>query len=172
VGDLWHRHFADSAQLLALTSAGPVRWLDLGSGAGFPGLVVAMLLAERAGSRLVLIESDARKCAFLREVVRQTGLATLLPVDILTERIETAANTTSVGAVDVISARAVAPLDRLLGWCQPYFGAETVALLPKGRDFAFELDVARQTWAFEAALVRSQTLDDGRIVVVRALQRV
>jgi 16S rRNA (guanine527-N7)-methyltransferase len=171
--DLWHRHFADSAQLLAFgPTTGPVSWLDLGSGAGFPGLVVGIMLAERPGSRLVLIESDSRKCAFLREVVRQTGLAALVPVDILAERIETAANTTRVGAVDVISARAVAPLDRLLGWCQPFFGSRTVALLPKGRDFDAELHAARQNWEFEVVLKSSQTLVDGRILVVQALKQV
>jgi 16S rRNA (guanine527-N7)-methyltransferase len=171
--DLWHRHFADSAQLLALGPAtGPVRWLDLGSGAGFPGLVIGVMLAERPGSRLVLIESDSRKCAFLREVVRQTGLAALVPVDILAERIETDANTTRVGAVDVISARALAPLERLLGWCQPFFGPQTMAVLPKGRDFDLELQAARQNWQFELMLKPSQTLVDGRILVVQALQRV
>ena len=83
VDDVWHRHFADSAQLLALAPKGPLRWLDLGSGGGFPGLVVGLMLAERDGCRLTLVESDSRKCAFLREAVRQTGLATVLAVDIL-----------------------------------------------------------------------------------------
>jgi 16S rRNA (guanine527-N7)-methyltransferase len=170
VDDVWHRHFADSAQLLALAPARAVRWLDLGSGAGFPGLVVGMLLAERGGCRLTLLESDARKCAFLREVVRQTGLGPLVTVDILADRIETAANTTKVGIVDVISARALAPLDRLLGWCQPFFGPSTLALLSKGRDVEAELLAARRLWAFEADLTVSRTLADGRIVAVRALR--
>ncbi len=170
VEDVWHRHFADSAQLLVLAPAGAVRWLDLGSGAGFPGLVVGMLLAERGGCRLTLLESDARKCAFLREVVRQTGLGPLVTVDILADRIETAANTTKVGIVDVISARALAPLDRLLGWCQPFFGPSTLALLSKGRDVEAELLAARRLWAFEADLTVSRTLADGRIVAVRALR--
>jgi 16S rRNA (guanine527-N7)-methyltransferase len=171
--DLWHRHIADSAQLLSRVPAvGPLHWLDLGAGAGFPGLVVGLMLAERAGSRLVLIESDQRKCAFLREVVRQTALATVVSVDILAERIETGANTTKTGPVDVISARALAPLDRLLGWCQPFFGPQTVAVLPKGRDFDAELEAARRFWRFEVAVQPSETLVDGRILVVRALQRV
>jgi 16S rRNA (guanine527-N7)-methyltransferase len=170
VDDVWHRHFADSAQLMPLAPVGAVRWLDLGTGAGFPGLVVGILLAERGGSRLTLVESDARKCAFLREVVRQTGLGPLVAVDILADRIETAANTTKVGIVDVISARALAPLDRLLGWCLPFFGPTTVALLPKGRDVEAELASARRMWAFEADLVVSQTMADGRIVAVRDLR--
>jgi 16S rRNA (guanine527-N7)-methyltransferase len=173
--DVWHRHFADSAQLMTLAPAGPLSWLDLGSGGGFPGLVVGLMLAERGGCRLTLVESDSRKCAFLREVLRQTGLSASfgasLVVDILTERIETAANTTKVGAVDVISARALAPLERLLGWCQPYFGPKTVALLPKGRDFEVEITTARRIWAFDVDLATSQVQAEGRILVVQALRR-
>ena len=92
-------------------------------------------------------------------------------LDIVTERIELAANMTKVGAVDVISARAVAPLDRLLDWCEPFFGLETVALLPKGRDYNVELEAARKFWLFEAELVQSRTQADGRIVVVQKLMR-
>lgn len=171
IDDLWHRHMADSAQLVPLAPLGPLHWLDLGSGGGFPGLVVGLLLAERGGCRLTLFESDARKCAFLREVVRQTGLGALVAVDIVTGRIETVANTTKVGIVEVISARALAPLDRLLGWCRPYFGPSTVALLSKGRDFQTELEAARAVWSFETTLSPSLTQNDGRIVGVRALRR-
>ena len=171
VGDVWHRHFADSAQLLALAPAGAQRWLDLGSGGGFPGLVVALMLAERPGSKVTLIESDGRKCAFLREVARQTGLEALLRVDILTSRIEMAANTVRVGVVDVVSARALAPLDRLLGWCQPYFSAGTVGLLPKGREVEAELAAARVCWRMQHELIASRTQPEGRIIVVKALTR-
>ena len=168
VSDVWHRHFADSAQLLALApEQRPLRWLDLGSGGGFPGLVIGILLAEQPGSQVTLIESDSRKCVFMREVVRQTGLATFVTVDI----VELGANTTRVGGVDVISARALAPMERLLGWCQPYFGPDTVALLSKGRDCEAELAEARRTWRFQADLVVSRTQDDGRIVVLRALEQ-
>ena len=172
VSEVWHRHFADSAQLLALAPAGSLTWLDLGSGAGFPGLVIGCLLADRPGSRVILIESDVRKCAFLGEVVRQTGLAALVAVDIVAERIESGANTSKVGAVDVISARALAPMQRLLGWCQPFFGPETVALLPKGRDAVAEIETARLSWRFDAVLAPSQTSDDGHVVVVRELMPV
>ena len=88
LSDIWHRHFADSAQLLALAPPGAERWLDLGSGAGFPGLVLAILLAERGHGRVTLIESDTRKAAFLGEVARRVGVA----VDILGTRIEKSAN--------------------------------------------------------------------------------
>jgi 16S rRNA (guanine527-N7)-methyltransferase len=169
--DVWHRHFADSAQLMDQVPAGALRWLDLGSGGGFPGLVIGCLLAERPGSRLTLIESDARKCAFLREVVRQTALASVVAVDIVTERIETSANTSKVGVVDVISARALAPMERLLGWCDPFFGSDPLALLLKGRDVEAEIAAARNAWQFDSELVGSRTSSDGRIVKLRNLRR-
>jgi 16S rRNA (guanine527-N7)-methyltransferase len=169
--DVWHRHFADSAQLMDLVPAGSLRWLDLGSGGGFPGLVIGCLLAERPGSRLILIESDARKCAFLREVVRQTALASVVAVDIVTQRIETAANTTKVGVVDVISARALAPMERLLGWCDPFFGSDTLALLLKGREVEVEIATARNLWQFDSDLITSRTSTDGRIVKLSKLRR-
>lgn len=169
LGDVWHRHFADSAQLLTLAPVGGLTWLDLGSGGGFPGLVIGCMLAERPGSRLTMIESDNRKCAFLRNVVRQSGLGPLLAVDIITDRIENVANTTRVGRVDVISARALAPLDRLLGWCRPFLSGESVALLPKGKGVEDELLAARKSWTYDAELVPSMTSEDGQIVVIRHL---
>ncbi len=172
VGDAWHRHFADSAQLLDLAPSGPLNWIDLGSGGGFPGLVIGCMLAERPHSRLTLIESDAKKSAFLREVVRQTGLAQHVAVDIVTDRIENSANTTRVGNVDVISARALAPLDRLFTWCEPYFSAGTYALLPKGRDVQSEIDAARRGWRFDMDVTASLTSDAGGILKVRALSRI
>ena len=171
LSDVWHRHFADSAQLLPLAPPGPLHWLDLGSGGGFPGLVVGCMLAERGGCRLTLVESDVRKSAFLREVVRQIGLAAFLAVDIVTDRIENTANTTRVGAVDVISARALAPLDRLFSLILPYFGADTMALLPKGGDAESEKRVAEASWVFDSTLVFSQTSDAGRVVCVRNLRQ-
>ena len=171
IADVWHQHFGDSAQLLKLAPAGPLRWLDLGSGGGFPGLVIGCLLAERSGSRLTMIESDARKCAFLREAVRQMAFGSSVTVDIVTDRIENVANTSRVGQVEIISARALAPLGRLLGWCEPFFGAETKALLPKGRDVNAEIVDARNTWKFEFDCIESATSAEGRIVAVRKLIR-
>lgn len=163
---IWHRHFADSAQLYALAPGDAKRWLDLGSGAGFPGLVLGIMLAGREGARLTLVESDTRKAAFLREVARRTGA----PVDIQPERIEKVATQSKLGVVDVITARALAPLPRLLELCAPAFSANTVGLFPKGRDAESELDVAQERWAFESSLHPSLTDAGGRIVVIRALQ--
>jgi 16S rRNA (guanine527-N7)-methyltransferase len=193
---IWHRHFADSAQLLLLAPTASC-WVDLGSGAGFPGMVVAILLADRGitptpdpsprrvedapsarwggeppargAPRITLIESNARKCAFLREVVRQTGIGARVSVDILSTRIETAATQASLPAPDVVSARALAPLDKLLGLAAPLFTPVTVGLFLKGRDAAAELEAAKKAWNFNAELVPSRTDRDGRIIVVRNL---
>jgi 16S rRNA (guanine527-N7)-methyltransferase len=163
---VWSRHFADSAQLLALAPAEARRWLDLGSGAGFPGLVLALMLAGREGAKVTLLESDTRKAAFLAEVARRTGA----PVDIRPERIEKTATQSKLGAVDVITARALAPLPRLLELAAPAFGPHTLGVFPKGREAEAEVSAARERWSFEAALEPSLTDAGGRIVLVRALE--
>lgn len=166
----WHRHMADSAQLLALAPGDALAWVDLGSGGGFPGLVLGIMLGERPGARMTLVESDSRKAAFLREVARTVSA----PVDIVCGRIENAATQFSLASVDVVTARALAPLPRLLGLCRPLFGPTTIALLLKGRDAEVELAEAHaewsSTWPFAAELVPSRTDKEGRIVVVRALE--
>jgi 16S rRNA (guanine527-N7)-methyltransferase len=163
---IWSRHFGDSAQLLRLAPPGAKRWLDLGSGAGFPGLVLGIMLAERDGAKVTLVESDTRKAAFLSEVARRTGAV----VDIQPERIEKIATQTKLGAVDVITARALAPLPRLLDLAAPAFSAHTVGLFLKGRDAEAEVDAARARWTFESTLQPSLSDAGGRIVLVRALQ--
>jgi 16S rRNA (guanine527-N7)-methyltransferase len=162
---VWHRHFADSAQIVRLAPAGARSWVDLGSGAGFPGLVVAILLAE-TGARVTLIESDSRKCAFLREVARKTGIT----VDILSTRIEQAATQAKVEPPEVVSARALAPLDRLLGLAAPLFTPSTVGVFLKGRDAALEVETAAKAWTFAVEMVPSITETTGRVVVIRDLQ--
>jgi 16S rRNA (guanine527-N7)-methyltransferase len=163
--DIWHRHFADSAQLLAHAPAGAKHWLDLGSGAGFPGLVLAILMAERRGSQMTLIESDTRKGAYLAEVARRTGVA----VDIQGTRIEKSATQAKVGPVDVVTARALAPLPRLLDLSAPFFSGPTVGLFLKGREAEAEVQAAEKLWEFEADLRQSRTDASGRVVVIRAL---
>jgi 16S rRNA (guanine527-N7)-methyltransferase len=163
---VWSRHFADSAQLLALAPPDAKRWLDLGSGAGFPGLVLAIMLAGRDGAKVTLIESDTRKAAFLGEVARRTGA----PVDIRPERIEKAATQAKLGPVDVITARALAPLPRLLELVAPAFSDRTTGLFLKGREAEAEIDAAKERWDFASELHPSLTDSSGRIVVIRALQ--
>jgi 16S rRNA (guanine527-N7)-methyltransferase len=165
---VWQRHFADSAQLLGFAPARrPLHWLDLGPGAGFPGLVIAILLAERVGHRVTLIESDARKAAFLGAVVRETGLGAAVAVDIVVDRIESPANQTRVGPVDVVSARALAPLSKLLPMAAPFFGPETVGLFAKGRAAAAELTAAELAPGFVCTLVPSRTERAAKLVIVR-----
>ena len=174
LGDIWHRHFADSAQLLTLAPPGAKRWLDLGSGAGFPGLVLAILLAERGIGPVTLIESDTRKAAFLAEVARRTGV----PVDIRGTRIEKTATQANVAsretddaaAWDVVTARALAPLPRLLELVAPFFANATIGLFLKGREAEVEVEAAQQSWDFAFDLHPSLTDDSGRIIVIRELK--
>jgi len=159
--DVWHRHFADSAQLLTL--AGQAKsWLDLGSGAGFPGLVIAILGAS-SGTNVTLVESSSRKCAFLAEVARETGVA----VEIRNERIESLALAATVACFDVVTARGLAPLDKLLRLSAPFFGPHTVGLFLKGKRAESEIETAKRAWTFHVKLVRSCTDRHARIIEVR-----
>jgi 16S rRNA (guanine527-N7)-methyltransferase len=160
--DVWHRHIADSAQLLALAPKSR-NWLDIGSGAGFPGLVIAIMAHGSAGLRVTLIESDRRKCAFLAEVARHTGIS----VEIHTARIEQIATQRMLGAVDVVSARALAPLVRLIPLSLPFFGDATLGLFPKGRDAESEVTQARAAWDFDVEMTPSLTDAAARIVAIR-----
>ena len=164
--DIWHRHFADSAQLWPLAPQGARTWLDLGSGAGFPGLVLAILASETAASRHILVESDSRKAAFLREVARETGAA----VDILCMRIENPETHAKVGVADCVTARALAPLSRLVEIAAPFFGSSTQGLFLKGRDVAAEIESAAQDWQFAFELIPSVTEEGGRVVLLNALK--
>ena len=164
---VWERHFADfGSRLLALAPADALSWVDLGAGAGFPGLVLGIMLAERPGAKITLIESDQRKAAFLGEVTRKTGA----PVDILCKRIETAATQAKLGAFDVVTARALAPLPRLLSLARPYFSSATSGVFPEGREAGAEIEAAREEFEFDVAPKPSLTDAHGRILVVTALQ--
>ena len=156
LADLWTRHIADSLQLADLSEG--ESWADVGSGAGFPGLVIALARPER---RVTLIESDGRKCAFLRQVVRLTSAH----VEICNARAEAVFETL---APDVVTARAVAPLGRLLDLCSSPLMAGATGLFPKGRNWAAELTEARESWRFAADVVPSRTDVEGRILRIRA----
>ena len=141
-------------------------WLDLGSGGGFPGLVLAIMLAERdPEARVTLVESDSRKAAFLREVARKTGVV----VEIRVERSEITATQAKSRIWDVITARALAPLPKLLGLALPFFSPRTVALFPKGREAEVEVEEAKKRFDFDSQLVASLTDTEARIVIVRNL---
>jgi len=165
LGDIWHRHIADSAQIFPLGQGANV-WADLGTGAGFPGLVIAILGRDRPGFKMHLIESSNRKCSFLREVARCTGA----PVDIHCMRIEDLATQRTVKGVELVTARALAPLASLLGLARPLLRTTTRALFLKGRDAGKEVLAAQQVWRFQSDMTVSRTDPDGRIVSITHLQ--
>jgi 16S rRNA (guanine527-N7)-methyltransferase len=162
---LWFRHFADSAQLCALAPEARL-WLDLGSGAGFPGLVVAILQTGKPDFCMHLVESNRKKCAFLGEVVR----ATKAPVDIHAMRIEELAESAETLKPDVVSARALAPLPHLFELAGRFFGPETRGLFLKGREAEAEIAEARTRFDFGCRLHPSLTARDSHIVEVTGLR--
>lgn len=162
LGEIWSRHILDSLQLLDLAPPEVGVWLDLGSGGGFPGLVCAICAPDFGVTpRFEMIESDTRKCAFLREVARQTGTS----VTIHNARIEAV----SPIAADVVSARALAPLPRLLGWAERHLAAKGTCLLQKGASHGLELETARADWQMDVDVVPSVTATDAVILRIRNL---
>ena len=160
---VWTRHVADSAQLMRLAPDAKT-WIDLGSGAGFPGLVIACALAEQPGAVVHLVESNGKKCAFLREAVRQIGL----PAVVHCQRIEQFTSDFN-GPVDVVTARALAPLGRLLTLVAPLLKTQGVGLFPKGQDVGAELTEAAKCWNIDAVVKPSVTSPTSGILVVRKL---
>jgi 16S rRNA (guanine527-N7)-methyltransferase len=152
---------------VACPDANDIHWLDLGSGGGFPGLVVGIMGAGRGIGRLTLIDSDQRKCAFLREVARATGLKGRITVDIVTARIEDPANHSKVGTVDVVSARALSPLPKLIGQALPFFGPSTLGLFLKGQDAVAEVEAVPASSGVVCEREPSLTEAGASIVVVR-----
>jgi 16S rRNA (guanine527-N7)-methyltransferase len=165
VDHLWTRHIADSLQLIALAPHART-WVDLGSGAGFPGLVLACTLADTPGALVHLIESNAKKAAFLREAARITGVAAIIHHGRAEELIPAWR-----GAVDVVTARALAPLSILVELAAPMVKRGAKALFLKGQDVEAELTQATKCWNIVAAVLPSWTDRGGRIVEIRALER-
>ena len=160
---LWTRHIADSLQLVALAPEA-TRWADLGTGGGFPGLVIAIAIASRPGATVHLIESDTRKAAFLREAARITDA----PATVHNERVESAAE--RIGAVDVVTARALAPMAKQLSLAYPLLSAGVRGLFLKGQDVDSELTEAAKSWSIDTSIQPSLTDARGRIVVVNRAQ--
>ncbi|WP_375174058.1 16S rRNA (guanine(527)-N(7))-methyltransferase RsmG [Pseudooceanicola sp.] len=165
VDDAWTRHFEDSAQLLDLVPQPKGKWLDMGSGGGFPGLVVAILLQDSgAEADLHLMESDQRKSAFLRTVSRELGLKTTVK----TQRIESA----QPEAAQIISARALADLSTLLGFAKRHGTDQSIALFPKGRRWQEELSQAQEKWRFKHEARRSNTDPEAVILRIEEIEHV
>ncbi|MDB5470849.1 MAG: rsmG [Caulobacter sp.] len=158
----WSRHALDSAQLVKL-APDALRWADLGTGAGLPGLVLAILLKGRAGASVHLIESLAKRCRFLSEVVSELGL----PATVHNARAEDVKI-----EVEVVTARAVAALPKLLGFAEPCLKRGARGLFLKGQAAEAELAEARTAgWKLEASLIQSLSDPDGRIVDIRSAKR-
>jgi len=157
----WPRHAFDSAQLRLVMPAART-WVDIGAGAGFPGLVLAILLKGEAGAKVHLVESVAKKCRFLEAVVETFAL----PAEVHNERAEAL----SLKA-DVVTARAVAPLVRLLAFARPYMTRGAIGLFPKGRGAEAEIAEARLAWRFTCNAIPSLSDPDGRILNMEGLAR-
>lgn len=165
LAQLWTRHIADSLQLLALAPNAKI-WADLGSGGGFPGLVVAIALKEKPGAKVHLIESDQRKSAFLREAARTLDLPAMIHV----KRIEDVAE--PFPGLEIVSARALAPMPELLEIARPFLKDGAKGLFMKGANVDNELTDATKSWSIKSTIVPSKTDSEGRIVIVeQALRR-
>jgi len=159
--DVWRRHVLDSAQLVPLIPPEAKTIVDLGSGAGFPGMVIAIMLADRPGLTVHLVESTQKKCRFLEAVAAATGA----PAKVHWTRAE---QLTGLKA-DVITARAVAPLDRLFALAHPFFKPATVGLFLKGRSLNDELTGATKSWRLESTPIPSRSDPSGVVLRVTGL---
>jgi 16S rRNA (guanine527-N7)-methyltransferase len=163
--EVWSRHFLDSAQLLDLAPAATTHWVDLGAGGGFPGLVVAILAAEeRPELKFTLVESDRRKAAFLAHAAHTLGVG----AEVLGDRIE---SIPPLGA-DVVSARALAPLDQLLSHAAHHMKPGGVAIFPKGARHEEEIRQALEKWRFACEKHRSMTDPEAVVLTVGEIGRV
>ncbi|MCY4541653.1 MAG: 16S rRNA (guanine(527)-N(7))-methyltransferase RsmG [Rhodobacteraceae bacterium] len=164
IDDLWHRHILDSAQLFRFRPEGNLRWLDIGTGAGLPGIVLAVLAeCDRREHGIHLVEANARRVEFLRLVRRELDV----DVRILHGRSEMC----MPFQADIIAARAVADLTFLIDLALPHLAVRGCCIFPKGREFRNELRLARQKWRFSSQCHESVTSRDGRIVALRELSR-
>ncbi|MHA6686070.1 16S rRNA (guanine(527)-N(7))-methyltransferase RsmG [Mesorhizobium sp. A556] len=161
--DVWERHILDSAQLLRLAPTAN-RWVDLGSGGGFPGLILGFLLAERQGAVVHLIESNRKKASFLQTVTGQFNL----PARVHARRIEH--SYPLVIEPQIVTARALAPLPLLLGLAAPWLTGGAIALFHKGRDYRSEVEESTQRWSFDLIEHASMIDPQGAILEIRNLR--
>ena len=165
LAEVWTRHVADSAQVLDVAPIRSARWLDMGSGAGFPGIVIALITADTPNAvEMTLVESDKRKAAFLSTVSRETGV----PMIIQAARIEAVAPQNA----DTVSARALAPLVRLCSFAERHLAPHGAALFLKGGRYDAEIAEARRTWSFALDIRRSSTDPAGVVLIMKDLRRV
>jgi 16S rRNA (guanine527-N7)-methyltransferase len=162
--DLWTRHILDSAQLAPL-AAGALRWLDLGSGGGFPGLVMAFLLKERPGGQIDLVESNRKKAGFLQAAIGQFSLPARVHARRIDEEIK------GLALPEVVTARALAPLPVLLGLAFPWLSTGARGFLHKGRDYRQEVQESSLLWQYDLVEHRSRVDADSVILEISNLKR-
>jgi 16S rRNA (guanine527-N7)-methyltransferase len=158
---IWTRHIADSAQLLAFAPDARI-WVDMGSGAGFPGMVIAIQLADKTGACVHMIDSDQRKCSFLREAARATGAA----AEIHNVRIENAAPEIA-DPVDAVTARALAPLPRLIDFANIWLDSGAIGVFPKGKTAGAQVDNFSLYQNYSIEFPRSRTARESEIAIIR-----
>ncbi len=159
IPNLWERHFLDSLQLIKLIPNSTKRILDLGSGAGFPGLIISIA----GGKEVTLVESDMKKCIFMKEVIRLASAN----AQVINKRIEDC----DVQSVDMITSRALADLNTLLSMAFHFVSRETICLFPKGKNYAMELEQAKQEWSFDVVAHPSITDTSAVVLEITNLSR-
>ena len=163
VKDLWRRHIVDSAQIWRL-GRGAKKWLDIGTGGGFPGAVLAILLSEIADAEVHLVESNAKKAAFLSQVMGETGA----PATVHVCRIQELHG--ELGEIEVVTARAVAGLRHLLSMARPWLNEGARALFQKGRDYRAEIMECRDNWTYDLLTHESGTDPGGVVLEISGLR--
>jgi len=163
--NLWTRHISDSLQLLSLAPSAK-SWVDLGSGGGFPGVVLACALAEVPGASIHLVERIAKKAAFLREAIRVTGARGTVHLADIGDTVDRIS-----GPIDCVTARALAPLHQLIGFAEPWVKDGAKALFLKGQDVEAELTEATKYWNIKPELHASRTGGHGWIVELGSIER-
>lgn len=163
---LWLRHVLDSLQILSLLRSNDQRFLDVGSGGGLPALPLAIAL-KGGPARFTLVEPIGKKVAFLRQVIRELGLA----ADVHAGRTDSFDSRETLATFDVITSRALAALPLLLELIHPFFGPETRAILHKGKDHAVEVEESRLAWDFDVVITRSATDEAGVLLEISNLRR-
>lgn len=158
---LWRRHVLDSLQLVGQIPGDAEKIVDIGSGAGFPGLILACAAAERPGVSVTLVEKSVRKCEFLEAAIAETGL----PARVRNVRIEEP----PPERFDLLTARALAPLTKLLGYAYAWLKPSGKAVLMKGKDAAAELAEARKGWTFDMSDRASLSSAEGRILTITSI---
>ncbi|GGA90630.1 ribosomal RNA small subunit methyltransferase G [Brucella endophytica] len=155
--ELWERHILDSAQLFSLAPKAK-KWLDLGSGGGFPGVVLAILLKEREGASIDLVESNGKKAAFLRTAIAEAKA----PGRVHAERIEAVPG--KIAVPDIVTARALASLKELLALAEPWLVAGATALFQKGRGYAREIEESRDAWDYDL-IEHPSAIENGSVIL-------